>query len=1065
MRGCDVKRDERPMRIMRNLFATVWGWHFLTIMLAGDLSGQEISFNRDVRPILTKSCFACHGPDEHERQADLRLDDRDVAIMMEAILPGDAEGSSVVERIFSEDGDSIMPPLEAGHPLTESQKLILVNWIKQGAKYERHWAFEKPQRPEVPDHSSDWGLNPIDSFVWSKLESRGLRPSPSADRFTLVRRLYLDLIGMPPTVEEADAFAGSTDPLAYEKLVDQLLESPHYGERWAQPWLDLARYSDTNGYEKDRERSIWPYRDWVIRSFNDDLPYDQFSIEQLAGDMLPHPTPEQMVATGFHRNTMLNEEGGIDPLEYRYLAMVDRIATTGTVWLGLTVGCAQCHTHKYDPISHTDYFSLMAFLNNSDEPDFKIPDPARQIKIEKEKLAVEQVERDFWRTIKPNPQDQNEHPNRWSDTNVAWNDFNRQQTAWLKKMRVQAVAWDVIRPSEMKTNSPKLELLDDGSIFSSGDTTKRDEFEFSFEISVDADATKPTSDQFDQWIRAIRLEAIPDDRLPAGGPGRSYYEGRKGDFFLSEISGTMDGQAVVFESASHDESDASKSNPKTAASNVFDGDGSTGWRPGNRVAQRMALVLNLANPIRKSGTLKLKLLFERHYTASLGRFRISLTQQRNAQANRLGEKVERILAAKTAYRVGADSRVGLDGLPAYTSEQQIVLTQAFVRNDVGFADFQAKLKAAEAKVPRLTETMVFQERPADNPRPTFRHHRGEYLSPREPVAPAIPSVFADSSPEQVPRDRLEFAQWLLSDSNPIAARIAVNRSWREFFGAGLVRTNGDFGVQSEVPIHAGLLDWLSLKFRDDYRWSTKRLHRLIVTSQTYRISSEASAVQVENDPENRYLSRGPSFRLPGEVIRDSALRATGTLSTKMFGRGVRPPQPATVTSLAFGDTKWNASTGEDRFRRSIYTFKKRTFGFAAYSVFDGPSGESCTARRNRSNTPLQALTLLNDEMYLEMARALAKTLADRGKLGSGLDAQHQSIDQNITFVFRSFLTRPPKKSELARLRKYHDSQLARLEAGELKAEEIGGQASTAEQSALVMVVRAVMNLDEAITKR
>ncbi len=980
---------------------------------------STIQFNRDVRPILAAKCLVCHGRDDDHRQADLRLDDRKSAIDSGAISPGEPDNSELVNRIFSADQNEIMPPPGAENPLNEVQKNILRKWIAEGAAFEAHWAFIPPRSPTVPDaDKTGWARNAIDQFVARKIKQNGLVPSAEADPYILVRRVYLDLIGLPPTADQADAFVNSRDPLAYERLVDQLLDSPHYGERWARPWLDLARYSDTNGYEKDRPRSIWPYRDWVIRALNDDMPYDQFSIEQLAGDMLPDATPSQIVATGFHRNTMLNEEGGIDPLEYRFLALVDRVATTGTVWMGLTTGCAQCHTHKYDPITHTDYYGLMALLNNADEPDFVIPNREKEKSREQLEKQIEQLKSQLAGEF---PAAEGGAPEAERRAGNLENKFSE----WVATTRSTSAVWEIIRPNQMKTNLPKLELLDDGSIFSSGDITKRDVFELSFDISSITDP-----------ITALRLEAIPDDRLPAGGPGRTFYEGRKGDFFVSEIVASVDGKQVEFSTSSH-----SHENAKSNKQMVFDGDGSTGWQPGQHKAQRLQLVINLKQPISSAQKLEIEILSERHYAASLGRFRFSVTSKKqNVVANRLPEYIEMILA-------GGDEST-------WTKAQREQIKSYFLLTTPLLKDARTKLEQLQARLPKRTTTLVMQERPADNPRHTFRHHRGEYLSPRESVRPAIPAVFKQNA-QNLPENRLEFARWLVSDANPLVARVAVNRAWRSIFGAGLVRTSGDFG-QSEAPTHPELLDWLAIDFKR-HGWSLKQLHRLIVTSATYRQSSSASAARVTLDPQNRLLARGPRFRVTGEMVRDIMLKSSGMLSTKMYGPGVRPPQPASVTALAYGATKWIPSVGEDRYRRSIYTFSKRTAPFAAYTVFDSPTGENCTARRNRSNTPLQALTILNDEMYLEMARGLAKKTLEQN-----LDS---TIDR-ITYIFRSLLTRPPRKFEMSELFWYYDQQLSRLQRGELIASKIGGDPATShELAALSMVARVVMNLDETITKQ
>jgi hypothetical protein len=888
-----------------------------------------------------------------------------------------------------------------------------------------------------------WSQNPIDRFILAQLLREGLEPSPAADRYTLVRRLYLDLIGLPPTPRVADAFVQDDDPQAYEELVDRLLASPHYGERWARLWLDLARYADTNGYEKDRPRSMWLYRDWVVKALNDDLAFDQFSIQQLAGDLLPGASLGQTIATGFHRNTMLNEEGGIDPLEYRFYAMVDRVATTGTVWLGMTTGCAQCHSHKYDPISHTDYYRLMALLNNADEPDLVVPDTrvANERRMIQQQIALLESElpQSFPALDGPGPIE--ERRQRHLERNFA---------EWLEAERARAVAWTILRPSHLETNLPRLEVLQDGSVFSSGDITKRDVFRLRFRPQDSFSSSIPTPSAATQAITALRLEAIPDDRLPAGGPGRAYYEGRKGDFFLSEVSIKSAGKPVRIASASHSYGQVAVGSGNANAENVFDGDGSTGWSIAGRENQAHQLVINLAQPLDGSGELEIELLFERHFAASLGRFRLSATAAPGApSASAMPVHIEALLASH----------------PSRTDAEVAELRKYFLDVAPQLADARKSIEQLRAQLPSFPTTLVMQERPADNPRPTFRHHRGEYLSPREEVAPGLPSFLATLS-SAPPRDRLSLARWLVSPHNPLVARVTVNRAWQALLGSAIVRTSGDFGTQADPPTHPELLDWLACEFIDQ-GWSVKKLHRLIVTSATYRQGSAIAATPGGADPENRLWSRGPRHRVDAEVVRDLLLAASDMLCSRIGGPSVYPPQPAAVTGLAYGNTEWPASVGEDRFRRSLYTFTKRTAPFAAYAVFDAPSGENCVSRRDRSNTPLQALTLLNDEMFLEMARALAKNaVAATRSSGSPSHTTDDARDKCARLIFRGLLCRPPNERELTTLLEFQQIQLQRLLAGELSAAKIGGDAAcTPELAAWAMVARVVMNLDETITKQ
>ena len=988
------------------------------VAAAGD---DPVDFTREIRPVFAAKCFACHGPDESHREADLRLDVRGDAVDYGAIVPGEADASELIRRILSDDPDEVMPPPHTGDTLTAEERERFVRWVDQGAEYRPHWAFVPPERPPVPVVEGDgWSRNPIDRFVLQRLRAEGLQPSGEADRHTLIRRVSLDLIGLPPTPREADAFAADPDPMAYERLVDRLLASPHYGPRWAQPWLDLARYADTNGYEKDRDRSVWPYRDWVIDALNDDQPYDRFTIEQLAGDMLPDATTSQQIATGFHRNTMLNEEGGIDPLEYRFYAMVDRVATTGTVWLGLSTGCAQCHTHKYDPITHTDYYALMGLLNNADEPDLVLPSDAVDAERERITQRIARLEGRLADAYVPPDADAT------TTSAQARAHLETRFAQWVDEAKRQAIDWRTIVPSSWETNLPRLERLDDGSLLSTGDITKRDTF--TLRLPLDAAGDGP--------IAAIRLEVLPDERLPGGGPGRSFYEGRRGDFFLSEMTLAIDRQPLDVADASVSFGRISVGSGTADAANVFDGDGSTGWSTATREGKRHQLVATLAEPIAAAGELTVTMLFERHFAASLGRFRLSVASDGDAQAFDRSPEVEAALLS--------------DETPQPTADDP--LWRHFLNTLPELADARKPIDRLRRSLPEPPTTLVMRERPADNPRLTHRHHRGEYLSPKEPVDPGVPA-FLRSDDDATPRDRLELARWLVSDDNPLAARVAANRAWQSLFGLGLQRAADDFGVQTEPPSHPELLDWLACEFADA-GWSSKRLHRLIVTSATYRQSSEALAEAYRRDPENRMLARGPRVRLSGETIRDTLLHASGLLSGKLRGPGVYPPQPAAVTAVAYGQPEWTVSEGEDRHRRSVYTFRKRTAPFAAFAAFDAPSGERCIARRDRSNTPLQSLTLLNDAMSLDIARALAATCNEADDSAA-----------TATRLFRRLLIRPPSDGERDAIVAFYFDQLERLRSGELDAAEIAAtESASAERAAWTLAARAVMNLDETVTK-
>jgi len=1017
----------------------------LTAPKAGAADMAAPDFNREVRPILSAHCFKCHGPDENTREAGLRLDQREAAIGeldsgAKAIVPSQPEKSEAIRRIFSADKDEQMPPAAANKPLSYEQKQILKLWIAGGAKYEQHWSFVPPRQAPLPVvRQSAWPRNAIDVFVLARQEQAGLAPSPEADRYALPRRASFDLRGLPPTPEEAEAFANDRAPDAYDRLLDRLLASPHYGQRWARRWLDLARYADTNGYEKDRVRSMWPYRDWVIRAINTDKPFNEFSIEQLAGDMLPAATLDQRIATGFHRNTMINEEGGIDPLEFRYYAMVDRVNTTATVWLGLTLGCAQCHTHKFDPFPHADYYRQMALLNNADEPTIDVPLAdltARRQEIQQQIAKLEGA-----------------LPNQFpagdsGDVPFAIRrhvNLEAKFATWLEAESAKSVKWTLLKPHSAKSQMPTLTIQDDGSVLSSGDITKRDAYDVTLDISGL------------RGITALRLEAMPDERLPRGGPGRIYYEGPIGDFWLSEITArgagvppaisspsnespqaqrASEGFPLKFKSASH-----SFAKGKNTAATAIDGDPQSGWSIDGGQGRTHYAAFQFDQPLAQTDTINVQLLFERYYAGALGRFRIwATTDPRGGEARDLPHEVEELLLVPQEK---------------LTAEERGCLLAHFLQVTPELAKEREAIKKLRDSLPVYPTTFVMQERPAANRRATFVHHRGEFLQPKDSVEPELLSIFAPL-PTDAPHDRLAYARWLVSDANPLAGRVTMNRHWANIFGTGLVRTTEDFGYQGEPPSHSDLLDWLAVELpRRD--WSLKRMHRLLLTSSTYRQSAAITPERIAKDPQNRLLSHFPRVRLEAEQVRDTALRVSGLLSEKIGGPSVFPPQPPGITSEgAYGPLAWNVSAGENRYRRGLYTFAKRTAPYAMFATFDGPSGEACIARREVSNTPLQALTLLNNESLVEAARALGRLTAASTRLP----------DDRMQFLFRRCLSRPPTADELARLLAFHDAQLKRFESKELDAAKIAGAEAgdVQEIAAWTLVARAIMNLDEFITK-
>lgn len=1020
---------------------------------------RAISYSREIRPILATNCFPCHGPDEGTREADLRLDSPAEATAdlggHQAIAPGDPAKSEMLVRILETDPDLRMPPPDSRRTLQPEQVELLRRWIAQGAKYEQHWAFVPPRRaavPELPSALAGWSNHPVDRFIADSLPRVGLRPAAPAPPEVLVRRLYLDLIGLPPTAEEARHWTarlsaeatnqGGIDEAAYGELVDHLLASPHYGEHWARRWLDLARYADTNGYEKDRPREIWPYRDWVIRALNADLPFDDFTRAQLAGDLSGDSVRDNLIATGFHRNTMLNEEGGIDPLEYRFYALNDRVATTGTTWLGLTLGCAQCHTHKYDPISHTEYYQLLAIFNNTEEPDLELPGPEQLAEQRKRTAEAERLQQGLAEQWPIDP-----GPDEAARRTVA---FAAAFDKWLDQEQRSFPAWRSLRPQSASAPQLNFSFSADQSIFVVGDISKDDTYNLKF-AQVPAGTT------------ALRLEVLPDQRLPGNGPGLTYFEGPKGDFFLGELQFSAERgtelQPLKFSRADHTYANNHFGGANVSAQLALDGDPQTGWSCAGRFGERQAAVFQLEKPLAEPTDCRLSLRFGRHYPCSLGKFRISFTSASgDVPATLWPEPVERLLARPRSEWTPAELET--------------------VRNE--FLLQTPELKAEADRIrdlrrkPNYQQTLVLRERPSEFPRPTYRHHRGEYLSPREEVRPGVPSFLPPLPANGELPPRAAFANWLLDANHPLTWRVLVNRHWSAIFGRGLVATEGDFGLQGEPPTHPELLDWLAVEFVDRGR-SLKQFHRLLVTSKTYQLSSAVTPEQSKIDPQNRWWSRASRKRLSAEQIRDLVLAATGILNPEAFGPPVHPPQPEGATEIAYGGASWNASPAPARFRRGIYTFMKRTAPFAMFTTFDAPSGETCLAQREASNTPLQSLTLLNDPVVIEAAQ----------HFGQRLQQSPGDDGDKLNQLFLRVLGREPRAAESQQVFAFLADQRRRLASGELDAAALtsllpaplhpsAGQESDAtapderplrsEIAVWALAARAVLNLDEAITR-
>ena len=962
------------------------------------------------------------------------------------IVAGNIAKSELYRRITAQKTDELMPPPDSDKKLSARQIEILRRWIEQGAAWQPLWSFIPPQRPELPEvKDAKWSRNPIDRFILARLEAEHLAPSPEADKPTLVRRLYFDLLGLPPTPQQVDEFVSDKSPNAYEKLVDRLLANPHYGERMALDWLDAARYADTHGYHIDAGRDMTAWREWVIDAFNRDLPYDQFTIQQLAGDLLPHATMEQKIASGFSRNNMINFEGGAIPEEYQAAYIIDRTNTMGTVWLGLTVGCCQCHDHKFDPISQKEYYQFFAFFNHVPEngldgrkgnavPFIKTPTIEQKRKLDEVAAAIHENEA---KLLAPSPE------------------IDAAQANWEKEIPSQGqdVKWTVLKPSSMKSaGGATLAEQDDQSIIVSGSNPKSD----SYTIVAPTDLSSVT---------AIRLEALPKDDLNGKGPGRS----DNGNIVLTGLRlkvAPADDNAkpttVKFRAATAD-----FSQDNFPVSDAIAPKHKAGWAIYPEVGKPHSAMFQLERSMAsESGmVLTITLDFRSQFAGhQLGHFRLSATDASNPLgANPVPQDVKKIIA------IAPDSR----------SDVQQATLRKFYRENISTAqnDIKDRLAALrkqqdEAEANERT-TMVMEE--MDKPRDTFILLRGQYDQHGEKVSPNVPKSLPPL-PEGAPHDRLALAQWLVSPSHPLTARVAINRYWQAFFGTGIVKTTGDFGSQGEEPSHPALLDWLACEFMKPSdgktpQWDTKAMVRLIVTSATYRQSSVVTPELLARDPENRLLARGSRFRLPAEFIRDQALSISGLLNPQIGGHSVSPYQPPGLWEelMARSDgANWTAQVyvqdhGSDLYRRTMYTFWKRTSPPPALSTFDAPDRETCIVHRAITNTPLQALVLMNDPTYVEASRKLAERMMKEAGPGP---------DERIAFAFDCATARAPSAQEMAVLKKVYDAQLEVYRADRPAADKLlkvgesprDEKLDASELAAWTTVASVILNFDETITR-
>ena len=1013
-----------------------------------------ISFNNQVRPILSDRCFFCHGPDDKHREAGLRLDDRDEAVQYEAVVPQNADASLIIQRVLEEDEDLVMPPPSSKKGrLTAEEIAVLRQWIAEGAVYEPHWAFAPLGDLSPPAiEPSDWPTNPIDHFVLARLQKTNLSPSPEADRATLIRRVSLDLIGLLPDPAAVAQFEADTRAGAYERLVDSLLASPHFAERWGRHWLDQARYADSNGYSIDSQRTMWPYRDWVIRAIGDDMPFDQFTIEQLAGDLLPGATKLQQVASGFHRNTLINQEGGTDAEQFRHESVVDRVNTTAAVWLGLTVGCAQCHTHKFDPIRHREYYELFAFFNSGTDVnstgatvevrpgevlgiDASALDQRRaERRTELEKSLLEDLQ------IRQYTEDSDHSTPQW------------QAVQWSKSG--QEVGDQADNLSYEIDGDASFKISDDSSLLVSGSPDPNTGYRLTFTagkiaaVPASGGAESDGSEQTDvaglnplTRIGGMRLRVLTHDSLPKSGPGMA----GNGNFVLTGISVTVDGKPLrpSFAIADHEQ-------PSFPISGAVDDDPKTGWAinvvAGSNAVMNAdhAAVLAFEPAVELQGDSVVRVEMQHALNALylVGRFAIDFSSAVPSPPKATDDaKLIAALKQSAAKRTAAEKKLVDESLLAAFSSESDVLVE-----------------------PELAKVMVMAD--LSQPRQTFVSLRGDFLRPDKEVGqlhPGAPAALSPALPATAGRSRIDLAKWLVDPQNPLTPRVTVNRIWMRYFGRGLVETEEDFGTQGTPPTHPELLDWLARRFQDQ-GLSTKSLHREIVTSRTYRQSSNHRADLVDVDPRNRLLARQNRVRVEAEIVRDAALSASGELDRRIGGPSVHPPQPDGVYSFTQNAKHWVADAGGDRFRRAMYTEFFRSAPHPLFTTFDAPDFQTVCTRRNRSNTPLQALTVANDEAFVELARALAVRVTKE---------MHESeTPQQLDRVFRLSLSRAPTPDELAILVALHQRLIDSFQ-GDAAAEVqawLGdaGKQMSADQSqraaALVAVCRALFNTDNFITR-
>jgi hypothetical protein len=1032
-------------------------------------SDKPIEFNRDIRPILSDNCFSCHGPDENKRRARLRFDIREgTSAKPNLVVPGNPAQSILFQRISAHDKDRIMPPADSGYALTPSQIELIRKWIEQGAVWNEHWAYKAPVQAPLPQVKlSAWPRNAIDNFILAKLEKEGLQPSPEADRATLLRRVTLDLTGLPPTIAELDAFLADHSSDAYEKRVDKLLASPSYGEKMAMQWLDLARYADTHGYHIDSHRDMWPWRDWLITAFNRNLPFDQFTIEQLAGDLLPNATNDQRIASAFNRNHMINFEGGAIPDEYQVEYVVDRVETTATTWLGTTMGCARCHTHKYDPITQKEFYQFFAFFNNVSEEGLDgnrgNAKPSLQLPSEQQKTRLAELDQEIKAREERLPE---------SKINALVEEWSRPLLGTAAPQAREGLTAHYEFDGNFSDISGKYQhghVVRGDPTFGTGAVGRGVGFDGDSQVSLgnvgDYDQGQPFTIAF--WMRPSSNQPISALQKLSDPMNRRGYEFGFADRSLIDIQRWA--QRLTFNLISQWPDNSLRVQTANRFPNgqwmhvsvTSDGSGkSSGLRCYVNGLPQQLEVRNdkLSGSYRNSASLEIG-------NSALGKaFDGSLDDLRLYNRALRADEIEQ-LAIVYPIRAILSGNFGKRTKDEDNKLREYYLTRVApteIRQQA--AEYKALKVERDRLNGQILTVMVMNER--EKPRETFVLGRGDYRNRTERVTADVPAILPPLA-KDAPRNRLTLAKWLVDGRHPLTARVAINRYWQNYFGLGIVKTSEDFGSQGEPPVNQELLDWLAVEFVRS-GWNVKAMQRLIVTSATYRQSSKVTPQLLEKDPENRLLARGPRHRLQAETIRDNALAVSGLLREVIGGPSVFPYQPNGLwEELAFGDgfsaQEYHRSSGEGLYRRSMYTFWKRTVPPASLSTFDAPDREKCTARRPVTNTPLQALIELNDPTYIEAARALAtRALREGGR----------DTNSRLQYAFRLVTARKPGMAEmrvmtnllnheLITYRKDPDAATKLITVGESKPDS---SLAASELAAWTIVASTIFNLDEAITK-